>query len=54
MDKFNKIEKAVDLLLDCVELKNIGSWEINSKLHYAIQWLVSAMLDKSENNNNHE
>ena len=47
MTKFEKIEKAIDLLVDSIEVKN---WDtnVNSKLHYAIQWLVSAMLDKEE------
>lgn len=48
MTKFEKIEKAVDLLIDAIELKNAGDYSTNSKLHYAIQWLVSAMLDKEE------
>lgn len=48
MTKFEKIEKAVDLLVDAIEHKNAGDYVINIDLHYAIQWLVSAMLDKEE------
>ena len=48
MTKFEKIEKAIDLLIDTIEIKNVEDYEINSKLHYAVQWLVSAMLDKEE------
>ena len=48
MTKFEKIKKAVDLLIDAVELKNCGDNTVNGKLHYAIGWLVDAMLDKEE------